>query len=181
MRWLLLYRISIQNTTKYKVALLVISLFSSMNRIRTLLPIKRRARTKTTRSRADHENTASIPVLASNHLMVNLLRRRCGAPLLQRSRTLDEFARTQAEYMAQTQALSHFVDGSQELKDIFECNAVAQNVQRGASIHAMHSSTVQTKSARLQNLLSKDFKEFGMGTARCATDGKLYMCQVLRG
>ena len=116
---------------------------------------------------------------SSNHVMVNDLRKEHHVPPLVRSRELDDFARSHAETMAKNLSLTHSVEETESLQQILGSEFVGENIQRGDSIKGMHSTTVSRRSAQFWNLVSGDFTQFGMATARGA-DGKLYMCQVFR-
>jgi uncharacterized protein YkwD len=111
--------------------------------------------------------------------MVNELRNEYYAPPLERSRSLDDLAKAHANYMAKTQRLVHTVEDGEDLKELLGSDIVGENVQRGTSILNMHLSSIQDGSMHMRNLVSRQFKQFGMGTA-LGDDGKLYMCQVFR-
>jgi uncharacterized protein YkwD len=130
-------------------------------------------------AREHRKTTTHRSDLTSNHVMVNKLRDEYYVPALERSRSLDDLARAHANYMAKTQRLVHVVEDGECLQELLGSDIVGENIQRGTSVLNMHLSTIQVGSIHMRNLVSRQFKQFGMGTA-LGDDGKLYMCQVFR-
>lgn len=118
---------------------------------------------------------------SSNHILVNRERALNGLPQLRRCRLLDDLARFHALDMAEGSKLFHSVDGLDELKKkLGSATYAGENVQRGKSIRWMHSAMMASGKKSRDNILSKKYTEFGMGTAK-GEDGKLYMTQLFRG
>lgn len=117
---------------------------------------------------------------SSNHILVNRERAVCGLTQLKRTRVLDELARFHAENMADDGTLFHSVDGLPHLKaKLGNVRYAGENVQRGKSIRWMHTAMMASGKKSRDNILSKKYTEFGMGTAK-GSDGKLYMAQLFR-
>lgn len=115
----------------------------------------------------------------NNHILVNQTRSDYNLKALKRSRALDEMARQHAKALAKKCTVKHSVNNVKELKIKLQRAHVAENVQRGDSVLAMHHSVMgQAGHTSRLNILG-DFCEFGMATAK-GSDGKLYMCQLFR-
>jgi Cysteine-rich secretory protein family len=124
--------------------------------------------------------TTTTTCFMPNHVLVNREREMRGKRPLQRSRTLDLVAGMWAHVMAAETSLFHPADDIDSLKELLQSNdAVAENIQRGPSIQAMHEAAMERETSTRANILSSNFDEFGMGTARGA-DGKIYMVQFFR-
>jgi hypothetical protein len=86
--------------------------------------------------------------------------------------------------LANAQDVFHSVPTIDELKKLLLATAVdievAENVQRGDTIHGMHKNTMDHANViNRSNVLSPYFAECGCGVA-VGTDGKLYSCQLFR-
>lgn len=114
----------------------------------------------------------------SNHILVNRVRIERGLPKLKRSRYLDSLAQ---DYATQAARVEHFhSDTIDELQTLLGSQRVGQNLCRGRTMMEMHHAAMTTQGPPRNNLLSKNFVEFGMATAR-TVHGKLYMVQFFRG
>ena len=116
----------------------------------------------------------------SNHILVNRVRIERGLPKLRRSRFLDALAQDYANEAARLQHFycsQHTID---ELRHLLGSDRVGQNLCRGKSMVEMHNASMAVTGPPRNNVLSKNFQEFGMATAR-AGNGKLYMVQFFRG
>ncbi|KAL7556687.1 hypothetical protein ACA910_009654 [Epithemia clementina (nom. ined.)] len=117
---------------------------------------------------------------SSNHILVNQERvQRTIAPLI-RMTGLDEIARLHAEDMAQAGDV-YYLD-LEQLRRALEnvnCHRLGVNVQRGTSIRDIHDVMMHAQSNK-NNILDRRFTHMGMGTA-VSHDGRLYLCQILRG
>ena len=103
--------------------------------------------------------------------------------------------------MAQRQELFHSAQSLNDLQDTVLSDKAGENIQRGSSVEEMHeqamgtttalsssikdsvpqrNKSVSANSSAAKNILGKQFREFGVGTAR-GSDGKLYMVQLFRG
>ena len=112
------------------------------------------------------EELPSTSYFASNHVLVNRERMKRGLRPLSRNRAMDELARDHAANMATTA-------GHTPIQATF-----VGNMLRGASIRAIHRSTMMQRDGRERhNILNPYFQEFGVGTAK-GDDGMLYMCQL---
>ena len=112
------------------------------------------------------EELPSTSYFASNHVLVNRERMKRGLRPLSRNRTMDELAREHAANMATT-------SGHTPIQATF-----VGNMLRGASIRAIHRSTMMQRDGRERhNILNPYFQEFGVGTKK-GEDGMLYMCQL---
>ena len=117
----------------------------------------------------------------SAHALINKERVLRGLLSLQRSAYLDLLCRNQAKYMAQHQELSHSVDTLEELKELLNTeSSVAENIQRGPNVKAMHENSMKARQTAYRSILSNRFTECGTGTAK-GEDGRLYMVQLFRG
>ena len=114
-------------------------------------------------------------------VLVNLERRRQGRHPLRSSSSLDDLAHRQAKSMAQSCRVFHSVSCIEELMLSLSSKYVAENVQRGIDVAAMHEETMSATNETINraNILSKCFDEFGSGSAM-GEDGRVYICQVFR-
>lgn len=117
---------------------------------------------------------------SSNHILVNRERALEGLPQLKRCRFLDDIARFHAQDMADAKKIFHSVQTIQELQAKTYSDVCGENIQRGKTIRRMHDSMMAERKKSRKNILSPNFLEFGMGTAK-DSDGKLYMVQIFRG
>lgn len=116
----------------------------------------------------------------SNHVLVNRVRIEKNLPKLRRSRYLDALA---SDYAREAAKLQHFHCSQHtidELRDLLGSDRVGQNLCRGSTMIEMHNVAMEKGGPPRNNILSKNFKEFGMGTSM-SEDGKLYMVQFFRG
>lgn len=122
---------------------------------------------------------SKMVIFASNHVMVNRCRQIHGKELLTRSKFMDNIARTHALSMASQQLVFSMQDNSENQHPADQFGG--ENVHRGHTIQHIQDQIEYEPSCQisLQNVLSDDFTEFGMGTAR-GVDGQLYMCQLFR-
>jgi uncharacterized protein YkwD len=118
--------------------------------------------------------------LCSEHVRINFEReRRCLDPL-KRCRALDRMACEHAERMAGMQALIPSALTLDELKrQLGGCAKAGENVFRGFSVQELHCSSMQSDQVCIRNILSKNFTELGVGTAK-GNDGMIYMVQLFR-
>jgi len=139
---------------------------------------------KTKKQKGKDDKKQDLPdtwYYSSNHILVNRERAICGLHQLKRVRLLDDLARFHALDMAEGKNLFHSVESLDELKGkLGKAKYAGENVQRGKSIRWMHSAMMGTGKKSRDNILSKKYTEFGMGTAK-GEDGKLYMAQLFRG
>ena len=138
---------------------------------------------KTDNNKSDTTTKQPLPdtwYYSSNHVLVNRERVLKGLPKLSRSIDLDTLATQHAQDMADNKTLYHSVSSVDELKRKLHSQRTGENIQRGSSIRQMHSNMMTSGQKSKQNILSKKFGEFGMGTAK-GHDGKLYMVQLFRG
>jgi len=143
--------------------------------------LKVKKKKKTGLDEKKQQNLPDTWYYSSNHILVNRERALCGLTQLKRVRLLDELARFHAENMAEKTTLFHSVDGLDALKSkVGEAKFAGENVQRGKSIRWMHTAMMASGKKSRENILSKKYAEFGMGTAK-GSDGKLYMVQLFRG
>jgi hypothetical protein len=117
---------------------------------------------------------------SSCHILINRERAMCNIPKLRRVRMLDDMARFHAEDMAENSCVFHSVKSADNLKRKVHSKYAGENIQRGKSIRSMHSGMMEKGKRSRDNILSKQFTEFGLGTAM-GSDGKLYMVQLFRG
>lgn len=97
-------------------------------------------------------------------------------PLLE-STSLDNLARVQATYMAETGRVESAFANQEELSDMLNTDlAVGENVQCGTTPLQLHLASLKTRRSLL---LSPLFNEFGLGIAR-GKDGQLYLCELFR-
>jgi uncharacterized protein YkwD len=104
---------------------------------------------------------------------------------LQSSPLLNQLATEHAVSMANARNVFHSVPTIDDLKTLLLATAphqeVAENIQRGDTIHGMYNDTMDhTNAINRSNVLSTYFTECGCGVA-VGTDGKLYSCQLFRG
>lgn len=123
-------------------------------------------------------------LVSSNHVMVNQVRVSYGKRVLTRSRELDDLAHKHAQIMANQQSVFHSEPTMEALRYKLHATGchVGENVHRGPSVQCIQNLMefdVNCKKSK-NNLISDDFTEFGMGTARSSIDGQLYMCQLFR-
>lgn len=112
--------------------------------------------------------------------MVNMERRKLGLSPFRLSRTMNQLAAQQAARMAKRGTVYHSVSTIDALKVLLRGRDVAENIQRGDGIVAMHIETMrETASINRSNVLSAYFSEFGYGVAT-GSDGKVYCCQLFR-
>lgn len=126
--------------------------------------------------------TYRMGLVSSNHVMVNRIRISYGKKVVTRSRQLDELAQKHAQIMASQQSLFHSEPSAETLRHKLQTSGhVGENVHRGPNVQYIQDLIEFDTGCKLskRNLLSDDFTEFGMGTARSA-DGQLYMCQLFR-
>jgi hypothetical protein len=82
--------------------------------------------------------------------------------------------------MATEGTVYHSVSTIEELKVLLAGMDVAENIQRGDNVNAMHIETMQQRDCiNRYNVLSTYFSEFGYGLA-VGKDGKVYCCQLFR-
>ena len=118
----------------------------------------------------------------SNHVMVNRIRVSYGKRVVTRLRELDDLAQKHAQIMASQQSVFHSETTMEALRyKLHSTGRVGENVHRGPSVQYIQDLMEFDIGCRIskRNLISDDFTEFGMGTARSA-DGQLYMCQLFR-
>lgn len=125
---------------------------------------------------------------SNNHVMVNRERALLNIKPLHRSQYLDALALSHALDLADdddccgSSKLVHSVETLPELRRLLGNRMeVGENVQRGASIRAMHHTAMQSDSSRRRNIVREAYTEFGMATALGKKDGLLYMVQLFRG
>ena len=116
----------------------------------------------------------------SNHILINRVRIERGVPKLRRSRYLDSLAQDYANEAAQLENFHVSQHTIEELRNLLGSERVGQNLCRGKSMLEMHNAAMAVAGPPRNNILSKNFHEFGMATAR-AENGKLYMVQFFRG
>lgn len=115
----------------------------------------------------------------SNHVLVNRVRLQKRLHKLKRSRYLDSLAQ---DYVNLAAKLGSFCDSKhsvEELKRLLGSERVGQNLCRGRSMIEMHEMAMANGGPPRANILSKNFVEMGMATAK-SEDGKLYMIQFFR-
>jgi uncharacterized protein YkwD len=117
---------------------------------------------------------------SSCHILINRERAILDLPKLRRIKMLDDMARFHAEDMAENTCVFHSVKTADNLKHKLHSKYAGENIQRGKSIRSMHTGMMEKGKRSRDNILSKQFTEFGMGTAM-GGDGKLYMVQMFRG
>lgn len=108
----------------------------------------------------------TISYFASNHIMINRDRVKCGIKELKRSASLDELARNHASSISEEDINHEYAN---------EGRIFAQNIGSGPNIEKIHKKLLKSKEAR-SNLLDERFKLFGTGS--CRRDGQLFLCQV---
>jgi uncharacterized protein YkwD len=112
--------------------------------------------------------------------LVNHERRKHGLPPFRLSRTLNRLSAEHASRMATEGTVYHSVSTIEELKVLLAGMDVAENIQRGDNVNAMHIETMQQRDCiNRYNVLSTYFSEFGYGLA-VGKDGKVYCCQLFR-
>lgn len=116
----------------------------------------------------------------SNHVLVNRVRLQKNLPKLRRSQRLDSLAQYFATQAAKCQDFAGSQHSVEELKALLGSERVGLNLCRGKTMIEMHTITMAVGGLPRDNILSKDFVEMGMATAR-ADNGKLYMVQFFRG
>ena len=116
----------------------------------------------------------------SNHVLVNRVRIEKGLRKLKRSRYLDTLAQDYANEAAQAQSFRRSQHTIDELQNVLGSQRVGQNLCRGHTMIEMHNVSMATAGAPRNNILSRNFVEFGMAIAK-AECGKLYMVQFFRG
>jgi uncharacterized protein YkwD len=90
-------------------------------------------------------------------------------------------ARQHARVLASEELLRHSENSLEELRQKLQRSNVGENIQRGASIRAMHKEAMaDLDSIPAINILCESFTHFGMGTA-VGKDGRLYMVQLFGG
>jgi uncharacterized protein YkwD len=116
----------------------------------------------------------------SLHGLINQERQARDIPPLIRSTDLDKLAQLHANSMASDQKVTHTVSNVDELKHLLQSDRVGENVQRGASINAMHEMAMTKHKVNRSNILTSSYDEYGVAVA-VGDDGNLYLCQLFRG
>ena len=118
---------------------------------------------------------------SSNHVMINKARVAYNLPILKRSRTLDEVARTHALRMLDNRKTIPFLDetclSQLKLKTTSENKSTVDiNVAYGKTIKDGQKSFMSAKKNR-KKILDREFNRMGFATAQ-DLKGRLYMCQL---
>lgn len=116
----------------------------------------------------------------SNHVLINRVRLQKNLPKYRRSRYLDTLAQDYVSEAARLQDFRYSQLPVEELMALLGSDRVGQNLCRGKTMIDMHEIAMKNGGPTKANILSRNFVEMGMATAR-AQDGKLYMIQFFRG
>lgn len=120
---------------------------------------------------------AKNPAVA--YKLIDKDRKEAGASALSRSEELEKAAFRHAARMARAHKVNHSVKSLSDLQTKLNSRMVGENVQRGASIEAMHERAMANFEVNRNNVLGPDFTEYGIATIY-GKDGQLYMCQYFR-
>jgi uncharacterized protein YkwD len=124
-------------------------------------------------------STAQVQTLASNLIaLVNGERLRRGIHPLIPCKSLETFARMEAEAMAETGKVKPWFQSVQELEELLNSSKVGENICCGLSVEELHQDVVANPEQFLR-LLSADFTEIGLSLSQ-GVGNKLYMCQLFR-
>jgi uncharacterized protein YkwD len=117
-------------------------------------------------------------------LLINKERQYYKLHPLQRSSELDYLAREHCQLMANSNQLHHSVTTKNELQIKLSSCLVGENIQRGTSIcdvyRKMMMNNNEYNDTNRQNVLSKQFTEFGSAIYIGTNDCKMYCCQFFR-
>ena len=114
------------------------------------------------------------------YVLINHERQLAGLKALRVSSDLHRLAKEHALRLTRERAVFHSVSTIPELREKLGTQLwVGENVQRGASSWTIHNSVMNECSLSRNNILAKEFCEFGVASTR-GKDGFLYMCQYFR-
>jgi uncharacterized protein YkwD len=128
-----------------------------------------------------NQNVVLGGTFCSQHVLINFEREQLSLAPMKRCRRLDQMARKHAEQMARIQALVPSTKTLDEpTRQFGGCAQAGENVCRAWSVWDTHCSSMLFDQHYARNILSKNFTEFGVGTAK-ANDGMIYIAQHFRG
>lgn len=120
-----------------------------------------------------------MQALASEMIvLMNEERSRQGLEPLAVSKSLETFARMEADAMADTGDIKPWFQSIQELEELLHSSCVGENIGRAKSIEELQEHIMADEKRRCR-LLSEDFTEVGVALAQ-GSDDNLYLCQLFR-
>ncbi len=124
----------------------------------------------------------------SNHVLINIERKKRNINTLNRIVVLDEIAKRHAENMAQKEKLYHS-KASQTMPEVVSrtggCTIIGENVamiEEGSGRSPSRQAHVMFYNSERdrQNMLDERYKSFGIGSC-VSSKGNLYICQLYKG
>jgi uncharacterized protein YkwD len=110
--------------------------------------------------------------------MINDERVRRGHHPLTVCKSLETFARLEADTMAESGEVKPWFQSVQELEQLLKSSKAGENIGAGETVHQLYT-VVMANANQCATLLSKDFTEVGVALAQGQGE-MLYMCQLYR-
>ncbi|GKZ00953.1 hypothetical protein MPSEU_001046800 [Mayamaea pseudoterrestris] len=124
-------------------------------------------------------NALELQALASElTFMINDERVRRGRSALTICKSLETFARMEADAMAESGQVKPWFQSIHELEQLLKSSVAGENICAGRSVSELFASVLAEPKQRAR-LLSESYIEVGVALAQ-EENGKLYMCQLYR-